>query len=81
MSITSISMSDYCFHVDIIGRPSCVTDSVGTYASQAAKSVRVVTPPGINEAVLRLCCVYNCDNHLTRFNKIAIQGTPQMAVD
>ena len=23
------------------------------YASQAAKSVRVVTPPGINEAVLR----------------------------
>ena len=33
------------------------------YASQAAKSVRVVTPPGINEAVLRFCCVHNCDNH------------------
>ena len=52
-------MSVYCFHADMLGRPSCVTDSV----SQAAKSVRVVTPPGINEAVLRLCCVNNCDNH------------------
>ena len=28
LSITSISMSVYCFHVDILGRPSCVTDSV-----------------------------------------------------
>ena len=26
--IPSISMSVYCFHVDILGRPSCVTDSV-----------------------------------------------------
>ena len=33
------------------------------YASQAANSVRVVTRPGINEAVLRLCYVHNCDNH------------------
>ena len=33
------------------------------YASQAAKSVSVVTPPGINEAVLRLYCVHNFDNH------------------
>ena len=28
LSIMSISMSVYCFHVDILGRPSCVTDSV-----------------------------------------------------
>ena len=48
MSITSISMSVYCFHVNILGRPSCVTDSV---CKPGAKSVSVVTSPGINGAV------------------------------
>ena len=72
MSITSISMSVYCFHVDILGRPSCVTDSV---CSQAAKSVHVVPPTGINEAVLRLCCVHNCDNHDVSYDFVNDGGT------
>ena len=33
LSITSISMCVYCFHVHILGRPSCVTDCI---ASQVA---------------------------------------------
>ena len=46
------------------------------YASQAAKSVglRVVTPPGINEAVLRVCCVHNCDNHDVNYDFVNDRG-------
>ena len=38
---------------------------------------------GIRKVVIRPC-IYTtdgADDDLTRFNKIAIQGTPQMAVD
>ena len=71
MSITSISRSVYCFHVDILGRRRAL---LTMYASQAAKSVRVVTPPGINEAVLRLCCVHNYDNHDVNYDFVNDRG-------
>ena len=44
------------------------------YASQAAKSVSVVTPPGINEAVLRLYCLHNCDNHDVNYDFVNDRG-------
>ena len=48
-------------------------DCMTLYASQAAKSVRVVRPPGINEAVLRLCCVHNCYNHDINYGLLTIE--------
>ena len=44
------------------------------YASQAAKSVSVVTPPGINEAVLRLYCVHNFDNQYVNYDFVNDRG-------
>ena len=55
--------SVYCFHVDPVSRPPCLTDSVGSIASQAANSVDDATRPGIHEAVRQLCFVHNFDNH------------------
>ena len=43
-------------------------------ASQAAKSVRVVTRPGINEAMRRLCCVHNCDNQDVNYDCVNDRG-------
>ena len=42
--------------------------------SQAAKSVHVVTRPGINEAMRRLCCVHNFDNHDVNYDFVNDRG-------
>ena len=69
-------MSVYCFHVDPLGRPSCVTDSVWK-ASQGANFVNDVTRLGINGVVRRLCCVdplHTFDNHDVNYDFVYDRG-------
>ena len=42
--------------------------------SQAANSVNDITRPGINEAVRRLCCVHNFDNHDVDYDFVNDRG-------
>ena len=53
-------MSVYCFHVDILGRPSCVTDSVYKPGCEICICRHAA---GMNEAVRQLSCAHNFDNH------------------
>ena len=43
-------------------------------AGQAAKSVNVVTPPGINKAVWWLCYRHNFDNHYVNYDFVNDRG-------
>ncbi len=78
MSITSIIMtthSVYCFYIDPLGRPPCLTDSalLATVASQVANSGDDATRQGIHEAVWQLCFVDNFDNHDFNYDFLMVE--------
>ena len=63
----------YCFHVDPLGRPPCLSDSE-TIASRAANSADDVMRPEIHEAGRQLYSVHNFDNHDVNYNFVNDRG-------
>ena len=62
------------FHVDILGRPSCVTESVSTYIKPGCEICQIRHAAGMNEAVRRLCCAHNFDNHDVNYEFVNDRG-------